>query len=479
MRMTSQPRILAGPPAGPTQAWQPVGLLVLSLVFYALVGTPTLVALLLLTAGVTFLTARALRSSRSATVRVSYAVGIGWSLTVLVVLKMSPVALSPAQVPGWLRTILLPASTVGVSYYGLQTLSYLTDVRRGQIEPEQNPLGLTLSLAFFAKLLQGPIERCRLLIPQLGKPIRFVYDDARWGLILIAVGLIKKLVVADSLAPFVNAAFDSPEAYQGLPLIIAVYSYSFQIYFDFSGYTDIALGAARLFGIILTDNFDRPYWSSSVPVFWSRWHITLSNWLRDYLFMPIVYRLGRRLEPHLPDYVNDRLCYAIAALGTMSVCGLWHGPRLTFLLWGAVHGIFLVVSNLTRRVRDRTWRRLPHRWRRLRAALAVVITFNLVTLTWILFRAGGLAEAWDIVANSSRCFSYGADWSGKALSGSSFGLLGGGLWLAVERRLTRDELLGRLLRCPVWFRWAIYYGMVLAVLLFGATRQPTFIYAQF
>jgi alginate O-acetyltransferase complex protein AlgI len=457
-------------------------LLVASLCIYAAVGSPFLAAVLVILAGTTFLVARGLSGADGWKAHVLLTVGIGSNLLVLGTLKYAAPALSDTYANGgWLR-VMLPATAVGVSYYVLQAIAYLIDVRRGNARRESSIVAFTLSLAYFPKILQGPIERCQLLVPQLNRPISFDYENARRGLILVALGLVKKWVIADRLAAFVSGAFANPQNYQGPLLMLAVYSYAFQIYFDFSGYTDIALGAARVMGVTLTDNFDRPYWSSSVPEFWRRWHITLSNWLRDYLFLPGIYKIVRRLDGlPLRSVTIDKIGYASAALTTMAACGVWHGPRLTFLAWGLVHGFYLAASTLTRKSRDRLWKTLPRGWRACRPAVALVGTFHLVAAAWVLFRAETLQAAWwmfDGIARGGLVPDL-AQLRGSGLSNCAVAYAGIAILLSAERLASKDVWIRRLVTSPVFVRWPIYYAAMLMVVFASAPEQSQFIYAGF
>jgi alginate O-acetyltransferase complex protein AlgI len=458
--------------------WQ-VAFLVFSLGFYAIVGTPYLAVVLLAVSVTTFAVGRALPGTGARKARGLLVMGVGANLMVLGVLRYARPILSDVHGADRLLAFLLPATTVGVSYYVLQAIAYLIDVRRGHLTPERDLVVFTLSLAYFPKLLQGPIDRCQRIISQLCRPPSFDYDNARTGLILIALGLCKKLVIADRLAPVADAAFAAPESYHGLPLIIGVYSYAFQIYLDFSGYTDMALGAARLFGVNLTDNFERPYWSSSLPEFWRRWHITLSNWLRDYLFLPIAYGGGRRLELlGLGTRAVDTISYGIAAMGTMIVCGLWHGPRLTFLAWGAVHGSYLLGSRVTRKWRDRVWRRLSPRWRTFRNVIAVALTFHLVAISWVLFRADTLDEAYRTYC-SLLPLGAGTQWKGLRVQHAALGYVGLMFCMVGERFGTTHVWIERLTRSHPLVRWSVYYALVLLILFGSAVSQTEFIYFRF
>lgn len=287
--------------------------------------------------------------------------------------------------------ILVP---IGLSFYTFKTISYVVEVYRGRISAERNPGILALYVSFFPQILAGPIDRPNDLIPQLRRPRNVNPDDLVSGARRIVWGMFKKLVVADRLAYFVGFVFDSP-AYQGLNLLFAAYLFAFQIYCDFSGYSDIAIGLSRILGIDSAENFDRPYLSRGLSRFWATWHITLSRWFRDYLFLPVSYAVMRRIRGEkLFGIRAETWGYSLAILLTMTFCGLWHGASWTFVFWGALFGAFLVISVATRKIRRRLVRLTGlNRHPRWHHALSVFLTFNLVSFAWIFFRSASLEKA--------------------------------------------------------------------------------------
>jgi alginate O-acetyltransferase complex protein AlgI len=281
--------------------------------------------------------------------------------------------------------------TIGLAYSSLQATSYLVDVYLGTCPAVSRISELGLAFWFFPKLLQGPIERMGPLVEQFGAMDRPAdYDRLRSALLLVGVGVAKKVVIADRLAVYVGAAYGDVRAYQGFALWAATYLFAVQIYFDFSGYTDIALGTARLFGLSLTQNFDRPYSATSMADFWRRWHMSFSNWLLDYVFKP--------LQISMRDW--RRWGTPLALVITFVVSGIWHGAARTFLVWGAIHGIFLAVEVLWRPYQGRLYRALRlvpgsafrKWWGRL-------VTFHIVCLAWVFFRAGSLGDAWYVLTH--------------------------------------------------------------------------------
>jgi alginate O-acetyltransferase complex protein AlgI len=276
---------------------------------------------------------------------------------------------------------------IGLSFYTLQTIGYILDVYHGRVNPERHFGTFAVYVSFFPVVLSGPIEHSRHLLPQLRRENRIVfsYENISRGAKLIIFGLFYKLVVADRAAIYVNAVFSNASKHSGLTFVAAVIFFSFQIYGDFAGYSYIAIGSAKMLGIDILQNFHRPYFAGSIKEFWRRWHISLSTWLRDYVFLPVAYSLSRRLKRERYLSVRtDRIVYVGAILITFSLCGLWHGANWTYIVWGCLHGFYLAAENL---LGLKTRRRL----------LNVGITYLLILFTWIFFRAASLSEAVAII----------------------------------------------------------------------------------
>lgn len=287
--------------------------------------------------------------------------------------------------------LLLP---VGISFYTFQTISYTIDVYRGSIAPEKHFGMFMLYVTFFPQLVAGPIERSTNLLPQFYRRHGVDRDRILDGLKLMLWGFFKKVVIADRLAGYVNQVYNNPAQADGINLLLATYFFAFQIYCDFSGYSDIAIGAARVMGFELMQNFRRPYLSKSIAEFWKRWHISLSTWFKDYLYFPLG---GNRVA-------KWRWCCNLFIVFLVS--GLWHGANWTFVVWGALHGFYLVFSILTAGARSKL--RGALRLDRLAGVLNVsqmLITFHLVLFAWIFFRANNLPDAFLIVAKISSVFT--------------------------------------------------------------------------
>lgn len=272
---------------------------------------------------------------------------------------------------------------VGISFYTFQTLSYVIDVYRGKIKPEEHPGYYALFVSFFPQLVAGPIERSERLLPQLKTLSAPKADDIRYGVGRMVQGFFKKLVVADALAVFVDRVYSDPSNMAGPSVVVGTVFFALQIYCDFSGYSDIACGAARIFGVRLTENFDLPYFATSIRDFWRRWHKTLTDWLTEYLYIP----LGGSRKGIYKQCVNIMIVFLCS--------GLWHGGSLHYVLWGACHGCYLVAETLWergRKGRENFWDRIPKTWKQL-------VTFLLVCFAWIFFRAEGVKEAFTMIRN--------------------------------------------------------------------------------
>lgn len=279
-----------------------------------------------------------------------------------------------------LLNIIMP---IGISFYTLQTMGYILDVYHGKMEPERHFGTFAVYVSFFPIVLSGPIERSRHLLPQLQREnnVAFSYENISRGVKLIILGLFYKLVVADRAAIYVNAVFGNADKHFGLSFIVATIFFSFQIYSDFAGYSFVAIGSARLLGIEIMQNFHRPLFAASIKDFWRRWHISLSTWLRDYVFLPLAYSFSRmwKKERYL-SIRTDRIIYVCAIFITFFLCGLWHGANWTFIAWGCLHGLYLAAENV---LKLKTKRRL----------LNIGVTYVLILFTWVFFRATSISEA--------------------------------------------------------------------------------------
>ncbi|MEK6257009.1 MAG: MBOAT family protein [Planctomycetota bacterium] len=357
--------------------------------------------------------------------------------------------------------VLLP---VGISFYTFQTMSYVIDVYRRHIEPERHFGRFALFITFFPQLVAGPIERATTLIPALRTNHDWNWDHLYIGSQKILFGLFKKVVIADRLGIYVDAIYGNVGQHNGTTYLLATYAFAFQIYCDFSGYSDIAVGSAKLLGIDLMENFRQPYLATNIRDFWRRWHISLSTWLRDYLYIPLG---GSRISP-LRTQVNLML--------TMVLGGLWHGASWNFVIWGSLQGVMLIVCHQTIEHRDRLWASLgvPN-W--LRDAVRMVITFHLCCLSWVFFRAASLSDAMEILGSIAQ-----GEWSPPFLQLATivYAMMGLVVLLVAEkiqsqRGSGRDWLNER----PWAVRWAVWYSLMFMVILTGVQGSGQFIYFQF
>jgi D-alanyl-lipoteichoic acid acyltransferase DltB (MBOAT superfamily) len=367
-----------------------------SLLFYTILNVPYLLVVLVLVAVTTYSFGIWLDLANTATAKWALLLGgITANVLILVVMKYLPFFSENLEVVSTLLSLDTHAQplkafvAIGVSYYVFQAISYLTDIYLEIEKPERHFGYFFLYLAFFPKLLQGPIERVGDLLPQLKARYEFRYDNMRLGLVLFAWGLFKKIVIADRLGLFVDAVYNDVHTATGLTSLLATYAYAFQIYMDFSGYTDMALGSALLFNINLTQNFNNPYLSISVADFWRRWHISFSRWILDYIFKPLQMRWRYK----------KNWGTAAALVVTFLVSGIWHGARWGFVIWGMLHGLYLACSVFYRPLQkwlhkvlsvEKTW--YLKLWR-------IFVTFNLVSFAWVFFRAKSLDDSFTIIGN--------------------------------------------------------------------------------
>lgn len=382
--------------------------------------------------------------------------------------------------------ILLP---VGISYYILKKSSYLIDVYREPRDVEKKLITFALYVSFFPEIMAGPIDRAKKLIPQFYKKNEFDYKRVTDGLKLMAWGFFKKLVIADRLALYVNEVYNNPTQFEGLSLVMATVYFSFQVYCDFSGYSDIAIGIGKVMGFDLMENFNRPYFSKSIGEFWKRWHISLSTWLMDYLFLPIAYSTSRKIKsPRLMGVKAESWSYIIGSIITMFICGLWHGSQWTYIIWGAFHGFYLAFSFITRKIRGKIRKKLQIKKNSFILKLfRITVTFSFVTFAWIFFRADSISDAVYIITHLFSGWAVIFNIPGL-LQALTFGLLKKELAVAavsvlfmlfvhiVRKNDTIEQLISKQ---KAVLRWSIYLVMLLWILVFAESGGEDFIYFQF
>lgn len=367
------------------------------------------------------------------------------------------------QVNPLMLKLVLP---VGISFYTFQTLSYVIDVYKGNVKAEYHFGYYAAFVSFFPQLVAGPIERTGNLLPQIKDRHTFDYEQATYGLKLMAWGYFKKLVIADTLAQYVGNVYDTPHQYHGFSFVLATLFFTFQIYCDFSGYSDIAIGTAKLLGINLMTNFKSPYFSQSVKEFWSRWHISLSTWFRDYIYIP----LGGNRKGKIRRYFNVMM--------TFLVSGLWHGANWTFVFWGGIHGIAQVLENI--------WYPFGHvaekkQW------LRILGVFVFCSFAWIFFAAGSIGDAIYIVTHLFQGITRPAIYirngfseigMGKAvLLQELFAIL---LLLTYDYASLKADVIVQIGKGKTALRWGTYIFICLIILFFswkGVAAE--FVYFQF
>lgn len=372
--------------------------------------------------------------------------------------------------------ILLP---VGISFFTFQAVGYIIDVYRKEIYAERNFFRYALFVSFFPQLVAGPIERSKNLLKQLDKTYIYSYDRMREGLLLMLWGFFLKLVIADRAAIFVDTVFADTNKYAGLYIVVATIIFAFQIYCDFYGYSVIAMGSARIIGLNLMDNFNAPYFSRSVAEFWHRWHISLSTWFRDYLYIP----LGGSRKGKVRNYANLMIVFLTS--------GLWHGSAWTYVVWGGLNGGLQVLSKLTEKLRAFVRKilcigeeRFSHR------LFQTLATFCMIDFTWLFFRLGGMRDFLPVcrsmitgfnpwIFTDESLFQCGLDRKNYYLLLFSIVVL----MIADRYKYLGIVVHKKILQQDFWFRWLVFAGGTLFVLIFGIWGgnydAKSFIYFQF
>jgi D-alanyl-lipoteichoic acid acyltransferase DltB (MBOAT superfamily) len=358
-------------------------------------------------------------------------------------------------------TILLP---VGISFYTFQTISYTIDIYRGKLKPVRNILDFGFYVSFFPQLVAGPIVRAAEFIPQIYKKFSLSWQEFSYAYFLILNGLIKKMLISDYISlNFVDRVFENPLSYSGFENLMAAYGYALQIYCDFSGYTDIAIGVALLLGFRLPINFNSPYKAVNITDFWHRWHISLSSWLRDYLYIP----LGGNRKGKARAYINLMI--------TMLLGGLWHGANIRFVIWGGIHGVSLAIHKLwisifpAPKVKSSAWKRL----------LAGFITFQVVCLSWIFFRSSSVDRALEMLCQIFNRFGSESILTMVASQLNIYGLIAAGFalhWLPVSYKETYR---GAFIRSSLAFKIIATLLIIFVIIQFKTAEIQPFIYFRF
>jgi len=370
--------------------------------------------------------------------------------------------------------LLLP---IGISFYTFVAIGYLIDVIRGKIKAEKNIIIYSLFVSFFPAILSGPIERSYHLIPQLKLMKRPEYEKVREGFILLLWGLFCKIVIADRLALVVNSIFNDIYSYSGVSYIIASLFFTFQIYLDFAGYTYMAMGIAKFFNIDLINNFNKPYISKTVTEFWGRWHISLSTWFRDYLYIP----LGGNRVPKIRWALNTLIVFVVS--------GIWHGAAYTFLIWGTIHGVILIVEKLIYGSKIKNVRNENT----IIKFLQTLLTFSIVSIAWVFFRAKTVSDAIHIISNyfNFKVFSLSTLFQNGGVL-KSFGctlfdfvisivflLLFILIQLITSKNDNGEYIAYNIKQLPTFLRWTIYVSISIMILWFGKFGMNKFLYSKF
>lgn len=372
--------------------------------------------------------------------------------------------------------IILP---VGISFYIFQALSYTMDVYRGEISAQKNFAKYALFVSFFPQLVAGPIERSKNLLHQIDEEHKFDYNRMVRGLLLMVYGYFLKLVIADRIAIYVDAVFGNYQIWGGVYLILASVLFALQIYCDFAGYSTIAIGASEVMGFRLMENFNCPYFSQSVGEFWRRWHISLSSWFKDYLYIP----LGGNRKGKVRKYINKMIVFCVS--------GLWHGANWTYLVWGGLNGLFQVFGDALKPVKEKIVKifglnitSFGHR------LLRTVVTFILVDFTWVFFRAEGIRSACEMIKSMLTARNFFTLIDGKlygvGLNQKNFTVL----WISLIILFIADYLKNKgyvvrdkIMEQDLWFRWLVYIVAIMGILIFGiwggTYDAASFIYFQF
>ena len=377
--------------------------------------------------------------------------------------------------------ILLP---VGISFYIFQAVGYTIDVYRGKTDAEKNVLRYALFVSFFPQLVAGPIERSTNLLSQLRSVDKIkLWDTGRiqQGAVVMLYGYFMKMILADRIATLVDAVYDPVNymQYEGFTVLIAAMLFSIQIYCDFAGYTHIAIGAAKIMGFSLMDNFNTPYLAVSMKDFWDRWHISLTTWFKDYLYFP----LGGSRKGKIRKYINIFIVFLLS--------GLWHGAAWHYVVWGVLHGVLRIVGELTLGLRERLYRALHFKRDTLATRLwQVVFTFLLVTLAWMFFRGEDIYQAVALIKNmvtvynpwvltDGSLFTLGLDAKEWNVMLVSIGILA----IVDICKYKKIDLVAIFMKQNLWFRWLFFYAGIMAVVLFGVYgpqyNAAQFIYFQF
>ena len=457
--------------------------------YFYLSWEPRYILVILFTTAVSYFCALLLERAQSAKQKKALlTAGILLTLSLLLIFKYTNFALG--SIFDLLRFVAIPVHEttlklvmpIGISFYTFQMVGYIADVYKGKIGAERNFGKYTLFVSFFPNILSGPIERAVNMLPQFEEEKKFDYDGAVYGLRLILLGFLKKMIFADSMSRYVDVIFNNVTDYTGLSFIVVIILYTFQIYCDFSGYSDIAIGVAKLMGINLMTNFKQPYYAASVKEFWSRWHISLSTWFRDYLYIPLG---GNRVSKSRKN---------LNLLLTFLASGLWHGANWTFVLWGAIHGMYQIIENtikdIWRKSRDKkisakidAVSKATTTCGKIQRIAQTLLTFCLVAYAWMFFRADSITDAIYITTHMFSDFSWTQVMQDTTMSYLSMAKIGAAIVfiMGFDYFSLRHDLLRSMDKLKLPLRWLIYIAITVLVIVLSLHNgvKQEFIYFKF
>ena len=431
------------------------------------------VSLLIISTIITWLSGMIISKTHEHSVKLaSLIIGTVLNLSFLIIFKYADFFMSAAGSSKRFN-LLLP---VGISFYTFQSLTYIFDIYKGDVDHERNPLKYALFVSFFPLILSGPIERAKNLIPRLSETASFDADRAKDGLKLMLFGYFLKIVIVARMAILTDYVFVDYLNQNGVALLIAILAYTIQIYCDFSGYSLIAIGMCKIMGIDIIKNFNQPYFATSVSDFWRRWHISLSTWFRDYLYIP----LGGNRKGRLRKYLNIMIVFLVS--------GLWHGANMTFVFWGGLNGLYQVVGDLCKPLKSKiisvlTLNKKPALLR----ALQTIITFVLISFTWVYFRSESIYEANQIIINMFSRLNYvnlfdGTIWNvGLGVKNMLIAVFAITILFVSDIFCERKkcDVSGLLVNIKPLIRWTVYYIMIIMIVLSMNLNMTEFIYSGF
>lgn len=441
--------------------------------FFYMSQEPFYVVFLIMSTTITWITGNLLYKAKSKRSRnLIVAGGFILTLSFLLYFKYTDFLLSLFGSSTRLNLIL----PIGISFYTFQSLTYIMDCYRGEVPPEKNIFKYALFVSFFPNILSGPIERSKNLLKQFDELHPFDAIRVKEGLLLMLWGYFLKMAIVPRLTILTDLVYGDYTSFSGVPLLLAALAYTFQIYCDFAGYSSIAIGAAKIMGFEIMQNFRQPYFASSISDFWRRWHISLSSWFRDYLYIP----LGGSRCSKLRKHFNVMVVFLIS--------GIWHGANITFVIWGALNGVYQIIGDVLRPVRSRICTACGlNRHPTIHRLIQTVFTFILLCITWIFFRASSVTEACSILVRMVTTMNFSNFFDGTVFSlglgtmNLVFAVAALILLFAVDLacEFRKCDISRLFVRTPLLLRWGFYYLLFIMILLSSNLSTQEFLYTQF